>query len=228
MQITVNGQIFSREATAGEIAGLGIARARAMAGLALGEGQPADTSPDKRPGYIADDFEYLEGIIRRHFESSGEDPQTVMERCLRSWSTDEPPLAPAPGPLSEGAQRALLIVYATTKRDSVIAGGITFGGKRYQTRPDDRENVAGASQWAFMAVVAGAQPGDLRWHGGDGDFVWIAEDNSLNPMDAQTVIEFAKALAAHKSACIFICRGVKDAIAAGQVTTTAEIDAVFS
>ena len=50
-----------------------------------------------------------------------------------------------------------------------------------------------------MAVMAGAQPGDLRWSDPAEDFAWIAADNSRMPMDAQTVIELAKAASAHRS-----------------------------
>lgn len=56
----------------------------------------------------------------------------------------------------------------------------------------------------------GVKPGDYRWHGGEEDFVWIAEDNSLVPMDAQTVIAFGQAMAAWKSSHIFSARALKD------------------
>ena len=96
------------------------------------------------------------------------------------------------------------------ERDRRIEAGMTFNGVRYQTRAQDRENVAGASIMALAAMVNGAQPGDLRWHGGASDFVWIAEDNSLNTMDAQTFFAFGQAMAAHKSALIFAARALKD------------------
>jgi hypothetical protein len=97
------------------------------------------------------------------------------------------------------------------ERDRRIDAGVTFNGTRFQTRPADRENVAGATQLATLAVMAGAQAGDLRWHGGASDFAWIAEDNSIVTMDAQTVIAFGQAVAATKSAHIFAARALKDA-----------------
>ena len=97
------------------------------------------------------------------------------------------------------------------ERDRRIDGGVTFNGTRFQTRPADRENVAGATQLATLAVMAGAQAGNLRWHGGASDFAWIAEDNSVVTMDAQTVIAFGQAVAAHKSGHIFAARALKDA-----------------
>jgi hypothetical protein len=97
------------------------------------------------------------------------------------------------------------------ERDRRIDAGVTFNGVRLQTRPADRENVAGATQLATLAVMGGAQAGNLRWHGGASDFAWIAEDNSIVTMDAPTVIAFGQAVAAMKSAHIFAARALKDA-----------------
>ena len=96
------------------------------------------------------------------------------------------------------------------ERDRRIAGGFAFAGVRYQSRPDDRENIAGASTAALGAMMAGAQAGDYRWHGGDSDFAWIAEDNSTVPMDAQTMFVLGQAAMAHKQAMIFAARTLKD------------------
>ena len=98
----------------------------------------------------------------------------------------------------------------TAERDRRIDGGFAFAGVAYQTRPADRENVAGAASAALEAIVGGAQPGDLRWHGGAADFAWIAADNALVPMDAQTLRGFARAMMAHKQALIFAARALKD------------------
>lgn len=99
------------------------------------------------------------------------------------------------------------------KRDAMVDGGFSFNGTVFQTAATDRENISGASQLAFMAMVAGgALPGDLHWHGGVEAFGWIAFDNTVVPMDAPTVIEFGKAVAAFKQACIFYARYLKDEI----------------
>lgn len=113
-----------------------------------------------------------------------------------------PPPAPQPAPITTD--------HVDAERDRRIDGGMVWNGVMYQTRPQDRENVAGASILALAAIGNGAQPGDLRWHGEDTDFVWIAEDNSLNTMDAQTFFAFAQAMAKHKSAHIFAARAIKD------------------
>nr|WP_019365844.1 DUF4376 domain-containing protein [Pseudomonas luteola] len=96
------------------------------------------------------------------------------------------------------------------ERDRRIDAGIEFNGKMYQSRSTDRENIAGAAQLAFMAIQEGAQEGDLRWATPEQDYMWIASDNSLVPMDANTVIGLAKAAAAQKQALIFAARNLKD------------------
>ncbi len=109
-------------------------------------------------------------------------------------------------------------IYAGTSKDDIhrerdrrAVSGFEFNGKRYQSFPTDRENIAGASQLAFMAIVAGSPAGNLKWRGADTeDFHWIAEDNSLTPMDAQTVVNFATAAARHKAKMIFASRALKD------------------
>lgn len=96
------------------------------------------------------------------------------------------------------------------ERDRRIDAGVEFQGVMFQSRMTDRENIAGAAQLGFMAVVAGAEAGDLRWSNPDQDFAWIASDNSLVPMDAQTVVAFGKAAAERKQALIFAARQLKD------------------
>ncbi|WP_313473945.1 DUF4376 domain-containing protein [Stutzerimonas kunmingensis] len=96
------------------------------------------------------------------------------------------------------------------ERDRRIDAGLTFNGVQFQSRAADRENINGKALQAYMAIAAGAQPGDLRWANAEQDFAWIASDNSLIPMDAQTVIEFGNAAAAHKEAHIFAARRLKD------------------
>lgn len=113
-----------------------------------------------------------------------------------------------------------------TKRDQVIDGGFSFAGNVFQTAPTDRENISGAAQLAFMAMVAaGKLAGDLRWSDPDQDFGWIASDNTVVPMDAPTVIAFGKAIAGFKSGCIFYARAMKDQIDAAQNPATVDIEA---
>ena len=108
------------------------------------------------------------------------------------------------------AARAELERAIDAERDRRIDGGFVFAGTVFQSRPGDRENIAGASTAALAAISSGAAVGDLRWHGGDSDFAWIAEDNCLVPMDAQTMLDFGTAAMAHKQAMIFAARALKD------------------
>jgi len=96
------------------------------------------------------------------------------------------------------------------KRDRRIAGGFLFEGHVFQTRPGDRENMAGTSTAALAAIMNGAAAGGLHWHGGESDFAWIAEDNALVPMDAQTMFAFGQAVMTHKQSMIFAARALND------------------
>jgi hypothetical protein len=96
------------------------------------------------------------------------------------------------------------------ERDRRIDAGVTFNEVLYQSKTTDRENIAGAAQMAFMAVVGGVQPGNLRWSNPDQDFAWICAENTLVPMDAQTVVDFGRAAALRKSELIHAGRALKD------------------
>lgn len=115
-------------------------------------------------------------------------------------------LNPPPVPLTPPELFALV----DQERDRRIDSDIEFQGVAFQNGVSDRENIAGAAQLAFMAVVAGAQPGDLRWSQPGSDFVWVASDNRLVPMDAHTVGAFGKAAAERKQALILAGRQLKD------------------
>ena len=117
------------------------------------------------------------------------------------------------GDLSLDAEvsREILKRKVDAERDRRIDGEFTFNGVIYQSRPEDRENLSGAATSALAAMVNGAQPGDLRWHGEDTDFEWIAADNSTIPMDAQTMFTLGQTALAHKSGHIFAARALKNA-----------------
>lgn len=95
------------------------------------------------------------------------------------------------------------------ERDRRIGAGFVYEGVLYQTRPSDRESISGVGPLALAAIIAGSQPGDLRWADPDSDFGWIAADNSVTPMDAQTALAFSQAAAAYKKHLIFAARTLK-------------------
>jgi len=112
--------------------------------------------------------------------------------------------APAPAPPPPTAEQV------NAERDRRIDRGFVFGGNLYQSRPEDRENISGASVAALSAIMSGATAGNYLWHGGASPFVWIAADNSEHQMDAQTMFAFGQAAMAHKQANIFAARAIKD------------------
>lgn len=111
------------------------------------------------------------------------------------------PAPPAPPPTSEDVN---------AERDRRTDAGFTFNGVFYQSRPSDRENIQGAYALASDAIILnGAQPGDLRWHGKDKDFEWIAADDTRIPMDAYTMLAFGQAALDHKGNLIFAASDLK-------------------
>lgn len=136
------------------------------------------------------------------FESDGSQDEFIPETLIPMTALEiEKHLNPIALPTVTDVDR---------ERDRRIDAGVEFQGVMFQSRMTDRENIAGAAQLGFMAVVAGAEAGDLRWSNPDQDFAWIASDNSLVPMDAQTVVAFGKAAAERKQALIFAARQLKD------------------
>ena len=87
--ITIDGRAYQHDASPEEFSGLTRSREAVMADLPRGDGQRMDTPPDKRPGYVADDVEYLQSTVAEWAARKGADEaevQACMERCLRSWA----------------------------------------------------------------------------------------------------------------------------------------------
>lgn len=97
----------------------------------------------------------------------------------------------------------------TAERDRRIESGFIFQGKLYQSKLTDRENIAGASQAAFMAITGGVSETKTDWMTDGVPFTWIATDNSLTVMNARTVINFGLAALAAKQAAIFAAYALK-------------------
>lgn len=97
------------------------------------------------------------------------------------------------------------------ERDARIDAGFTYSGWLFQSRPSDRENIAGAAQAAFMALANGADPMSYHWHGDPvNPFQWITADNSLVSMTAPEVIALFNQGVQFKSALTFYCRARKN------------------
>lgn len=89
------------------------------------------------------------------------------------------------------------------ERDRRLAADFEFRGKLYQRDPTSLQRITGAATLAGFAIAAGSQPGNLRWANPESDFGWIASDNTITPMDAQTCFAFGQAAAAVETRLIF-------------------------
>jgi hypothetical protein len=134
----------------------------------------------------------------------------------RTWRIDYKPEATEQ---QKAAAQAVLLAFdidaptaamVDAERDRRL-NAFAFGGRRYDFDPDSQTNMTGAGTLALAAIISGKQPGDLRWADPDRDFGWIAADNTLVAMDAQTTMAFAQAAAHWKSSHIMIGRALKDA-----------------
>ena len=95
------------------------------------------------------------------------------------------------------------------ERDSRIGGGFYYGTHKFDWDEAAKARVTGAASLAGFAIGAGAQPNDLRWHGGDTDFGWILQDNTVLPLDAQGMFAVSQAALAHESKHIFAAHEIK-------------------
>lgn len=86
----------------------------------------------------------------------------------------------------------------------------TFGGVLYDFDEVSRNRIDKARGSALAALIAGAQPGDLRWADANHDFGWIAADNTFHTMDAQTTLAFGNAAAAWEGLHIVAARNLKN------------------
>ena len=96
------------------------------------------------------------------------------------------------------------------ERDRRITAGFYYGPYKFDWNEATKSRVTGAASLAGFAIGAGAQPNDLRWHGGNSDFVWILQDNSILPLDAQGMFAVSQSAMAHEAAHVFAGRTIKE------------------
>lgn len=99
--------------------------------------------------------------------------------------------------------------HVNTERDRRLST-YTFGGRSYQFDVESQVNVAGAGTLSLAAIIAGKLANDLRWADPDKDFAWLAADNTVVTMDAQTTLAFAQAAARWKADHIHAARAIKN------------------
>jgi len=105
------------------------------------------------------------------------------------------------GPIEENIKR---------ERNSRLIKDFEFQGKMFQRDRESIARISGAGTLALGAMVGGAQPGDLFWHGRDTPFAWIASDDTLVTMDAQTCFAFGQAAAARETEVIFAAKTLRE------------------
>lgn len=105
----------------------------------------------------------------------------------------DPPAPPEPEPPSPEEALAIVRAAVDAERDRRVATTFQFSGIAYQLDLISQQHIIAKGAQAKFAIADGAQPNDLRWSNPDADFGWIATDNSVTPMDAQTMAAFADA-----------------------------------
>lgn len=103
------------------------------------------------------------------------------------------------------------------ERDRRIAQNFVWNGHEIQARPDDRENIIGASLSATLAIMSGAQPGDTQWAGGNTDFTWIVANNDTIVLDAHQMVDMGTKAMQVKKFYIYKAKEIKEAVEANNI-----------
>lgn len=141
---------------------------------------------------------------------SGESPE-IQAAAKQAWTPDV--VASYRGMIEESRDE-FSVPYdqvIETERNRRLARGFRFNGSLFDFDEVSKTRIAGAATLAGFAVIRGAQPGDYNWHGGSTPFQWIAQDNTIIKMDAQTTFAFGQAAARWETLHVFTARDLKDA-----------------
>lgn len=142
--------------------------------------------------------------------------EVLSDRISETWTVEAIPIDDR----REAMRKEVNII-----RDQKLRRPFPFNGVRFDYDDDSQKRITGAGALVHIAITIGGKlPNDPRWHDGGEDFVWIAADNSLVPMDAQTVLAFGQAAGAWDSAHVFAAKAIKTAIDAADHATLDLID----
>ena len=174
--------------------------------------------PSQMP-WVADDGRIYSGARQQVVESDDAD----YVAWLASGQTPRPwPLDAAGEQTAAALQEILtpygmwvdLVGYAADARWRKEVGGITVSGLPVATDDRSKQMLMGAR------VAANADP---AFH-----TPWVGADGSIYPLDAPQIIALSNAVLAHVAACFATFAAIKIGIAAGTITTRAQVDAAFT
>lgn len=112
----------------------------------------------------------------------------------------EPAPKPEPGTVEQ----------VNEERERRLEADFLFGSKMYQADRISIQRITGAATLAGFAMGAGALAGDLRWANPDRDFGWIASDNTVTAMDAQTTFAFGQTAAGRETSIVFGAKNLRE------------------
>jgi hypothetical protein len=124
---------------------------------------------------------------------------------------------PASSPLYEAITAALPAVPPVPPCDEDVdrerdrrISILRFDGVDFQCDAGSQQRITAAGLTAKLAVLGGAQAGNLRWMSPDADFGWIAAGNTVATMDAQHMAAFSDAATAWVVRHALAARALKD------------------
>jgi hypothetical protein len=105
-----------------------------------------------------------------------------------------------------------LMDYASQKRWQVETGGVTVNGTLIRTDAKSQNRISGAA----LLAINDPDLASIDWEATPGEWVTV---------DKADMIAIGIAVGRHVQACFSTLRDVQAALAAGTITTTAEVDA---
>lgn len=107
-------------------------------------------------------------------------------------------------------RRDVMVERVNQMRETMLRGGITFNGNRFDTKQDTMQRITGAVLSVMLDETFSTD--------------WITEDNQTVNLSAAEIVGLGKAFAAHESAMIMFARDLKDSILASDEPETFDVN----
>lgn len=133
-----------------------------------------------------------------------------IETHANPFDVSWPDLPDAPYQIEFTAENPPTVAAVNEERDRRLLLDFEFQSVMFQRDPKSVQRIAGAASLAGFAIGQGAQAGDYYWHGGTQPFSWIASDNTVMHMDAQTVFAFGQKAAERETLIIFAAKQLRE------------------